>query len=127
MDSIEDSLHAMINKAEFEIVLVTPWIKQGVWNRFRWGIYDFIKNGGKLLVFINGTDEDFSSERSDLSVVNEIRKHGGVVKYVPEFHAKLYVVDCREALICSANFSWHGLDKNYEAGCGLVIRGSLRM
>ncbi|MBE9594761.1 MAG: phospholipase D family protein, partial [Proteobacteria bacterium] len=116
MDSIENTLHAMINRAEMEIVLVTPWIKEGIWERVQGKVLEFVKNGGELKVFIKGTKEDFSSGRSDYSVVKEIGKYGGVVKFVPKLHAKVYVVDQREALICSANLSRSGLDFSYEAG-----------
>jgi phosphatidylserine/phosphatidylglycerophosphate/cardiolipin synthase-like enzyme len=116
MDSIENTLHAMINRAEMEIVFVTPWIKEGIWKRIRGSVLKFLKDGGELKVFIKGTKEDFSSGRSDFSVVEEIRKFGGVVKFVPKLHAKVYVVDRREALICSANLSRSGLDFSYEAG-----------
>jgi phosphatidylserine/phosphatidylglycerophosphate/cardiolipin synthase-like enzyme len=116
MDSIEDSLHAMIRRADMEIIFVTPWIKEGIWERIRGSVFEFLKNGGELRGFIKGTKEDFSSGRSDYSVVKEIRMNGGVVKFVPTLHAKVYVVDRREALICSANLSRSGLDFSYEAG-----------
>ena len=116
MDSIENTLHAMIGRAEMEIILVTPWIKGRIWERVRGKVLKFVKNGGELKVFIKGTKEDFSSRRSDWSVVKDIRKHEGVVKFVPRLHAKVYVVDRREALICSANLSRSGMDFSYEAG-----------
>jgi len=116
MDSIENTLHAMINRAEMEIAFVTPWIKEGIWKRIRGSVLKFLKDGGELKVFIKGTKEDFSSGRSDFSVVEEIRKFGGVVKFVPQLHAKVYVVDRSEALICSANLSRSGMDFSYEAG-----------
>ena len=116
IDTIEDSLHAMIGRAEVEIVLVAPWIKEGIWTRIRGSVLEFIHEGGDLKVFIKGTDEDFSSGRSDWNVVEEIRGYGGTVKFVRELHAKVYVVDRREALICSANLSRSGLDFSYEAG-----------
>ena len=116
MDSIEDTLHAMINRAEMEIIFVAPWIKERIWRRVRGKVLKFVKNGGELKVFIKGTKEDFSSGRGDYSVVKDIRKHGGVVKFVPRLHAKVYVVDQREALICSANLSRSGMDFSYEAG-----------
>jgi phosphatidylserine/phosphatidylglycerophosphate/cardiolipin synthase-like enzyme len=116
MDSIEDTLHAMIGRAELEIIFVAPWIKERIWRRVRGKVLKFVKNGGELKVFIKGTKEDFSSGRSDYSVVKDIRKHGGAVKFVPRLHAKVYVVDRREALICSANLSRSGMDFSYEAG-----------
>ena len=116
MDSIENTLHAMINRAEMEIIFVAPWIKERIWRRVRGKVLKFVKDGGELRVFIKGTKEDFSSRRSDYSVVKDIRKYGGVVKFVPRLHAKVYVVDQREALICSANLSRSGMDFSYEAG-----------
>jgi len=116
MDSIENTLHAMIGRAEMEIIFVSPWIKEGIWDRIRGSVLEFVKDGGELKVFIRGTDEDFSSGRSDWGVVKDIRRYGGVVKLVPQLHAKVYVVDRREALICSANLSRSGLDFSYEAG-----------
>jgi len=116
VDSIENTLHAMIGRAEMEIILVTPWIKEGIWERIRGKVLSFLENGGELKVFIKGTKEDFSSGRSDYSVVKGIRKFGGVVIFVPQLHAKVYVVDRREALICSANLSRSGMDFSYEAG-----------
>nr|AAU84194.1 hypothetical protein GZ37D1_41 [uncultured archaeon GZfos37D1] len=115
-DSIENSLHAMINRAEMEIILVSPWIKGRIWERIRGGVLKFVKNGGELKVFIKGDKGDFSSGRSDYSVVRAIRRYGGVVKFVPRLHAKVYVVDRREALICSANLSRSGMDYSFEAG-----------
>jgi phosphatidylserine/phosphatidylglycerophosphate/cardiolipin synthase-like enzyme len=116
MDSIEESLHAMIGRAELEIILVTPWIKGRIWERVRGKVLKFVKNGGELKVFIKGDKGDFSSGRSDYNVVRAIRRYGGVVKFVPRLHAKVYVVDQREALICSANLSRSGMDFSYEAG-----------
>jgi phosphatidylserine/phosphatidylglycerophosphate/cardiolipin synthase-like enzyme len=116
MDSIENTLHTMINRAEMEIILVSPWIKEGIWDRIRGSVFEFVKNGGELKVFIKGTKEDFSFGRSDWSVVEEIRRYGGVVTFVPQLHAKLYLVDRREALISSANLSRSGMDFSYEAG-----------
>ena len=127
MDSIEDSLHAMIGRAEMEIVLVTPWIKEGIWKRIRGGVLEFVKDGGELKVFIKGTEDDFSSGRSDWNVVDEIRGVGGVVKFVPMLHAKVYVVDRREALISSANLSRSGLDFGYEAGVWTCNPGIIRV
>ncbi len=36
-------------------------------------------------------------------------------------HAKVLVVDCRTALVGSANLTGHALERNLE--CGLLIRG----
>jgi len=116
IDSIEDSLHQMITRAEYEILIVSPWIKEGAWNRIKARIFNFCRNGGEFKVFIKGNDEDFLRGSSDRSVIDEIRSYGGVVTFVPKLHAKLYVIDRREALITSANLTRSGFDFSYEAG-----------
>ncbi len=116
MDSIESSLHQMIIKAQSEILIVSPWIKMYAWQRISGRVSKFCKNGGKLRVFMNGIKEDFDKGYSDWSVVKDIRSVGGVVTYVPRVHAKLCVIDRREALITSANLTLGGFDSNYEAG-----------
>jgi phosphatidylserine/phosphatidylglycerophosphate/cardiolipin synthase-like enzyme len=116
IDSIEDSLHGMISRAQSEILIVTPWIKEAAWQRIKGRVSKFCKDGGALKVYIRGIDEDFSASRSDRSVVDEIRRFGGVVTCVPDLHAKLYVIDRHEALITSANLTRSGLDFGYEAG-----------
>lgn len=116
MDSIEDYLHRMIGQAEYEIVIVTPWIKEAAWRRIKTRVVKFCENGGELKVFIKGNDQDFRRGTSDLSVVDEISNYGGVVTFVPKLHAKLYVIDRQEALITSANLTRSGFDFGYEAG-----------
>jgi phosphatidylserine/phosphatidylglycerophosphate/cardiolipin synthase-like enzyme len=41
---------------------------------------------------------------------------GGAVKFMPKLHAKIILVDKREAVVTSANFTTGGLDLNYEGG-----------
>ena len=116
MDSIEAFLHTMIKRARREILLVSPWIKSGIWERMRVTIIEFMDNGGTVRVFIKGDDDDFTSGRSDRSVVDDIVGNGGKVTFVPRLHAKLCVVDRLEVLISSANLTRSGLDFSYEAG-----------
>ena len=116
LDSIEESLKAMVAKAKREILIVSPWVTYDAWRRIKWDVAKFVKNGGELKVVMRGTDDDFASGRSHREVVEEVLALGGVVRYVSKLHAKLYVVDRCEALIVSANFSTAGLDNSYEAG-----------
>lgn len=116
LDSIEDSLKAMVAKAKREILIVSPWVTYDAWRRIKWDVAKFVKKGGELKVVMKGTDDDFACGRSHREVVDEILALGGVVRFVPKLHAKLYVVDRCEALIVSANFSTAGLDNSYEAG-----------
>lgn len=124
IDSIESTLHQMISRAQSEIVIVSPWIKEAAWLRIRDRIAKFCRNGGSFKVFIRGSAEDFYSGACDRSVVEEIMRFGGVVTCIPQLHAKVYLIDRHEALISSANFTRSGLDLGYEAGvwsCNPVI------
>jgi len=116
MDSIEESLKVMVAKANRDILIASPWIKGAAWSRIKWDIAKFIKNGGELKVFLKGNADDFARGSSDRGVVDEVIALGGVVRFVPRLHAKLYVIDRCEALIASANLSKSGLDWSYEAG-----------
>ncbi|MCK4736056.1 MAG: hypothetical protein KAT65_26610 [Methanophagales archaeon] len=126
MDSIEDTLHTMIKRARREILLVSPWITEGIWGRMRVTIIEFMDNGGVVKVFIRGVEDDFASGLSDRGVVDEITRHGGKVTFVPRLHAKLCVVDRCETLISSANLTRSGLDFGYEAGVWSCNPGILR-
>ena len=44
---------------------------------------------------------------------------GGEVVLVSQLHAKIYVVDRKEAIVTSANLTKGGIDDNYEAGIWL--------
>lgn len=124
MDSIESQLNKMFRKADREIIIISPWIKRGAWNRIRTIIHNFIDNGGKIEVFMKGDEEDFLKGFSDRDVVNAIKYLGGEVKFVPTLHAKVVVIDRQEAIITSANFTTGGLDFNYEGGiwtCNPII------
>lgn len=116
MDSLEDSLHRMISRAQTEIIIVSPWIKERVWERINKRVVKFVNNGGQFTLIVKGAQEDFDRGTTDLCVIEEIRRMGCVVRFVPKLHAKLYVVDRREALITSANLTRGGFDHSYEAG-----------
>ena len=124
MDSIENSLHQMISRAQSEIIIVSPWVKERLWERINKRVTKFVNNGGAFTLIIKGAQEDFDNGRTDLCVIEEIRRMGCVVRFVPDLHAKLYVVDRREALIASANLTGGGFDYSYEAGvwtCNPVV------
>ena len=50
---------------------------------------------------------------------NEVRSLGGEVLFVSQLHAKIYLVDRKEAIVTSANLTKGGIEDNYEAGIWL--------
>jgi hypothetical protein len=116
--TFDEKLCRMLERAEFEVVIVSPWIKRQMWERIKGPLKRFVRQGGKVRVFMRGCESDFSAGLSD-DLVQDIRDLGGDVFPVRQLHAKLYVVDRKEAIIASANLTKGGIEGNYEAGVWL--------
>ncbi len=113
-----ERLGLMLEEAEFEVVIVSPWIKRQTWDRIKGPLRKFARRGGRLLVFTRGCESDYSLGLSD-DIMKEVAELGGEVVPVRPLHAKLYVVDRRQAIVASANLTRGGLEGNYEAGIWL--------
>jgi hypothetical protein len=118
LHTFEDKLSRMLEGAEFEVVILSPWIKKQMWDRVRGQLKKFIQRGGNLRVFMRGCESDYSSGMSD-DIQDAVKSIGGEVLFVHSLHAKIYVIDRREAIVTSANLSKGGIDDNYEAGIWL--------
>jgi len=101
--AFEDELRRMLVDAKFEIVIVSPWIKRQTWNRIKGPLRKFSRGGGKLRVFMRGSKSDYSL---------------GLIQ-VALLHAKIYMVDRKEAIVTSANLTKGGTESNYEGGIWL--------
>lgn len=113
--TFEDKLHRMLEDALFEIVIVSPWIKRQTWNRMKVPLGSFSRRGGTLRVFMRGSESDYSLGLSD-NLQDVISDLGGEVLMVAQLHAKIYMVDRREAIVASANLTRGGTEGNYEGG-----------
>jgi phosphatidylserine/phosphatidylglycerophosphate/cardiolipin synthase-like enzyme len=113
--SFEDRLRLMLEGARFEIVIISPWIKRQAWNKMIGPMKKFSRKGGRLRIYMRGCDSDFSLGLAD-DLQEEVSRLGGEVVLVPELHAKIYMVDRREAIITSANLTKGGTESNYESG-----------
>ncbi|MCX6673194.1 MAG: phospholipase D-like domain-containing protein [Methanothrix sp.] len=113
--AFEDELRRMLEDAKFEIVIVSPWIKRQTWNRMKGPLRKFSRRGGKLRVFMRGSESDYSLGLSD-NLLEEISDLGGDLALVALLHAKIYMVDRREAIVTSANLTKGGTEANYEGG-----------
>ena len=113
--SFEDRLRRMLDAAEFEIIIVSPWIKRTTWDRIRGPLPRFIRKGGRLSVFMRGCESDYRLGMSD-DLHEDVASLGGEITLVAHLHAKIYLVDRREAIVGSANLTKGGIEDNYEAG-----------
>jgi phosphatidylserine/phosphatidylglycerophosphate/cardiolipin synthase-like enzyme len=113
--AFEDELRRMLEDAKFEIVIVSPWIKRQTWNRMNGPLRKFSRGGGKLRVFMRGSESDYSLGLSD-NLQEEVNELGGEIVMVAKLHAKIYMVDRKEAIVTSANLTKGGTEANYEGG-----------
>jgi phosphatidylserine/phosphatidylglycerophosphate/cardiolipin synthase-like enzyme len=122
--SFADRLQEMVESAQFEVLIVSPWIKRAAWERIRPHLERFARRGGSLKVFIRGDPSDFANGMGD-DISGEVKSLGGKLIVVPQLHAKLYVVDRREAIVTSANLTRGGIESNCESGVWLVDPGAV--
>lgn len=113
--TFEDKLRCMLEGAKFEVIIVSPWIKRPMWERINGPLKRFVRQGGSIKVFMRGNESDFSAGLSD-DLIQDIKDLGGDIFLVKQLHAKLYVVDRKEAIIASANLTKGGIEGNYEVG-----------
>jgi|GEM_PF-274861 len=115
LDTVKSTLEKMVQSAEFELVIVSPWIKRCTWNEVRAPISDFTGRGGRLTIFTRGDESDFAGGLAD-DISDDVESLGGEVVSVPQLHAKIYMADQKEAIVASANLTHGGMVSNCEAG-----------
>jgi hypothetical protein len=113
--TLKERLVSMIDLAEFEIEIISPWIKRQTWESIKVSVARFIKKGGSLRVFIRDEESDFSRRLGD-DIRKEVETMGGEMILIKQLHAKLYLVDRKEAILTSANLTRGGFECNIEAG-----------
>ena len=116
--TFDDRLCRMLEDAKFEVVIVSPWIKRQTWDRIKGPFRSLTRRGGRLRVFMRGRESDYSLGLSD-DIHADVGRLGGEVVLVRQLHAKIYLVDRKEAIIASANLTKSGMEGNYEAGVWL--------
>jgi PLD-like domain len=112
--TFRERLSSMMDDAEFEIDIISPWIKRSAWEKIRIPLIRFVRKGGVLKVFLKN-EQDFSRGLGD-DIRMEVEEMGGEVIPIKQLHAKLYLVDRKEAIIGSANLTGGGVEGNLEIG-----------
>jgi phosphatidylserine/phosphatidylglycerophosphate/cardiolipin synthase-like enzyme len=125
LHSFDDRLCRMLADAKFEVVIVSPWIKRQTWDRIKGPFRNLTRRGGRLSVFMRGSESDYSLGLSD-DIHADVGRLGGEVVLVKQLHAKIYLVDRKEAIIASANLTKSGMEGNYEAGIWLNDPAALK-
>ena len=112
--SVLGEIRRCLNGAKDEVLVCSPWITY-LASEFK----NFNKNV-KIKVITNWRREDIESGITDLDKLRVLYDLGAVIRFNNDLHAKMLIVDSREAIISSANFTKRGLQVNYEAG--VIIR-----
>jgi hypothetical protein len=112
--TLRERLISMFEGAEFEIDIISPWIKRSAWENIRTPLIRFVRKGGVLRVFLK-YEIDFSKAFGD-DIRIELKEMGGETILIRQLHAKLYLVDRKEAIITSANLTAGGVEANLETG-----------
>jgi hypothetical protein len=113
--TLKERLSRMFEKAEFEIEIISPWIKRQTWEGIKVSIARLIGKGGSLKVFIRDEESNISSRLGD-DIREEVEVMGGEIILIKQLHAKLYLVDRKEVIVTSANLTRGGFEGNIEAG-----------
>jgi hypothetical protein len=102
--TLRQRLNSMLEDAEFEIDIISPWIKRSAWESIKIPIIKFAKKGGALKVFFKGDECDFSSGLCD-DIRKDVDDMGGEIILIKQLHAKLHIIDRKEAILASANLT----------------------
>jgi phosphatidylserine/phosphatidylglycerophosphate/cardiolipin synthase-like enzyme len=89
-----------------------------VWDWTKEPLRRFSRRGGRLKIFMRGSESDYSIGLSD-DIRSEVLAFGGEIVPVRQLHAKIYLVDEKEAIVTSSNLTKGGMEENYEAGIWL--------
>ncbi len=114
VSSVLGEIRKCLNGAKEEVLVCSPWITY-LASEFK----NFNKNV-KIKVITNWRREDIKSGITDLDKLRVLDDLGAVIRFNNDLHAKMLIIDSREAIISSANFTRRGLLVNYEAG--VIVR-----
>lgn len=113
--TLKERLVRMLDEAEFEVEIISPWIKRQAWDSIKIPMARFTGKGGSLKVFMRDDESELLNGFGD-DIRDEVERMGGEVILVKQLHAKLYLVDRKEAIVTSANLTRGGVENNLEAG-----------
>lgn len=113
---------SLIGKATESIVICSPYIGDAPCCKLTELIESKHRKTLSLLVLTNLSCENMLSRATD--VTGLIRLYETIpnttIRFLPNLHAKIYVVDNCAAVITSANFTQSGLSRNIEYGIKLM-------
>ena len=111
-DPIYDKFMNLVENANKEIKLCSPFIKTNIIN----DILAYKKQNVKISTITNIKLMSFYRKVLDIEALSKIINSNGKVYNYPILHGKVYIFDATKLIITSANLTEAGLKKNKEYG-----------
>ncbi|MHA1409537.1 MAG: phospholipase D-like domain-containing protein [Candidatus Odinarchaeia archaeon] len=112
----------MIANSEQEILMITFSFTKNI-IKFIDILKKKIYNGIRTTVILNNFDDYDEKLIKDLQILSEECKHFQIINFSElsesRLHMKVLIIDRKEAILGSANFTWSGMLENYEIGVKL--------
>ena len=115
----QESFYELLGSARRSVLLVSPFIKYGQTKRLL-NCFDAagVSSSIQLDVVTDMNPDNILSGSLDIAALLQFTDYTKnlTITYVPNLHAKVYVVDRNKAIITSANLTGGGLARNLEYG-----------
>lgn len=108
----KDNLFELVSKAKKSIKITSPFIKENVCSE----LLEAKNNRTSIDLITSFKLINVYSGSLDISALENILEHNGVIKSYHKLHSKIYLFDDEEAIITSGNLTNGGLITNYEYG-----------
>jgi hypothetical protein len=102
----------LVSGSNKSIKITSPYIKEDVCNE----VLLAKKSNTKFELITSFKLMNIYSGSIDISAVENIINHNGIVRNFSKLHSKIYLFDDKEVVITSGNLTNGGLLKNYECG-----------
>ncbi len=102
----------LVGNAQYQIRITSPFVKANICQ----AIFENKKKQTKFELITAFNLQNAFAGALDLSALQYILDHGGIVKSHPKLHAKMYIFDNSKAVITSGNLTNGGLQLNVEYG-----------
>ena len=114
----ENDFDAFIAQAKKSLLICSPFVGRGPCERIADILHDRGVSSIPLLFLTNLSRDNMLGGGTDVSALVELcnAMPHTEIRFLPNLHAKVYVVDDRYAILTSANLTESGLCRNYEYG-----------
>lgn len=103
--TVFDRFSDAIREGRQEILIASPWISRGGLSN----VLSDLRPNAQISRILIRIKEQADAQINDLDTLNLLKLDGARIRYCPELHAKMLVVDNKKAIIGSSNITASGL------------------